>query len=165
MEDDMVSYGQKCEIKTYRHSKKKNGESSVEVISDPLGKGATSPSVPNTADASYALVVKRFMDQKSDLAKTTLQVNSPYILKSFRDVIGSDPTVVSDFTRPFKMASPFPVLLHNWDDLDSQWRTTEDAEERMHLNLLFEFMSNDLGPARDELRGMVKQNRITYHRA
>lgn len=84
-------------------------------ILEPLGK--LHPSLSNKNDP-YALVIRRIFGEKIELKSTTLQINSPHILKAFRDVVKSYPTVASDFTKPFELLSPFQKLMHYWDQLD-----------------------------------------------
>jgi hypothetical protein len=152
-----VLIGEKCEFKAYRNTKKKDGKVSVEGVPQPFDQLA----IGGDKDSSYTLVINRFLGEKNQLEKTTLQVNSPHLLKVFREVVKSYPTVASDFTSPFELESPFQMLLHYWDELDHR-RLSQDADERMHLNLLFDFMTHEIGPARERLLGLIRKNQITY---
>ncbi|KAJ5587306.1 ATPase AAA-type core [Penicillium hispanicum] len=149
--------GEKCEFKVYRHSKKKEGKVSVEVLTKPFDQ-----LMVGDKDTPYALVISRYLDEKNQLENTTLQVNSSRLLKVFREVVVSYVTVPADFTIPFTLDSPFQMLLHYWEGLDTRRQTTTDAEERMHLNLLFDFMDHEIGPERDRLLAMVGKNQIKF---
>ncbi|KAJ5127802.1 ATPase AAA-type core [Penicillium atrosanguineum] len=152
--------GEKCEFKAYRHSKTKNGDVSITPISNPFGQAELSDK-----DSSYALIVNRFLGEKNQLEKTTLQVNSTRLLQVFQNLIGSYPTIPADFTQPFELESPFQILLHYWKELDQLRKSTKDADERMHLNLLVDFMDNEIGPERDRLLSMLRKNQITFYDA
>ncbi|KAJ5313518.1 uncharacterized protein N7443_000402 [Penicillium atrosanguineum] len=152
--------GEKCEFKAYRHSKTKNGDVSITPISNPFGQAELSDK-----DSSYALIVNRFLGEKNQLEKTTLQVNSTRLLQVFQNLIGSYPTIPADFTQPFELESPFQILLHYWKELDQLRKSTKDADERMHLNLLVDFMNNEIGPERDRLLSMLRKNQITFYDA
>ncbi|KAL7931789.1 P-loop containing nucleoside triphosphate hydrolase protein [Trichoderma chlorosporum] len=152
-----TSHGDKCEFKTYHHTTKKNGTISIDNIRDTFG-----PSSLEWKDASYALVINRFFGEKAQLEKTTLLINSSHLLKTFQEVIRSYPTVSSDFSSPFELVSPFRILIHFWDELDQRRLTTQNPEERMHLNLLFEFMNHEVGTERTRLQQMIRNNHIPY---
>ncbi|KXG54500.1 ATPase, AAA-type, core [Penicillium griseofulvum] len=152
--------GEKCEFKVYRHSQKKDGNISVETVSNPfarLGLG--------DKDSPYALIVNRFLGEKNQLKETTLQINSRRLMNVFREVIGFYPTVPADFTSPFELKGPFQILLHYWEELDERRQTTKDADERMHLNLLLDFMKHEIGPERERLLSMLRNKQITYKNA
>jgi hypothetical protein len=128
-------------------------------IQDPFGKATSAD-----GDSPYALVINRTFDlEHPGVPKsTTLKVNSPHILKTFRQVIKSYPAVASDFTTPLQLSSPFQMLMHYWDELDVCRKETDDTSVRMHLNLLFEFMKHEIGTAREEILAMLRKGQITY---
>ncbi|KAJ5370880.1 ATPase AAA-type core, partial [Penicillium cataractarum] len=152
--------GEKCEFKVYRHNTKKEGKRAVEVLSKPFDDQTL-----DELDSPYALVINRYFGDKSQLEKTTLDINSSWLVRVFREVIGSYPTVPADFCTPFQLESPFQILLHHWEDLDERRQATQNAEERMHLNLLFDFLVNELGSERERLLGMMRKNQITFKTA
>lgn len=158
LNSDLV--GEKCEFKIYRHNTKKDGKRAVEIISKPFEDQSL-----DEQDSPYALVINRYFDEKSQIEKTTLNINSSWLVRVFREVIGSYPTVPADFQSPFQLESPFQILLHHWEDLDQRRQTTQNAEERMHLNLLFDFLVNELGSERERLLGMMRKNQITFKTA
>ncbi|KAJ5697694.1 ATPase AAA-type core [Penicillium malachiteum] len=151
------SDGEKCEIRAYSHRKKKDGSHAVEILPKPFENISLAGK-----DSPYALVINRYLGEKNDLEKVTLQVNSKHLLKMFREVIGSYPTVPSDFTSSFMLEGPFQILLHYWEELDERRKSTDDMTERMHMNLLFDFMMHEIGPDRDLMLGMVRKNQIKY---
>ncbi|KAJ5964932.1 ATPase AAA-type core [Penicillium vulpinum] len=146
--EDMT--GEKCEFKVYRHSLKKDGNIFIETISNPFSRLALSDK-----DSPYALVVNRFLGNKNQLEKNTLQINSRRLLKVFREVVAFYPSVLADFASPFELMGLFQILLHYWEELDERRQTTKDADERMHLNLLLDFMKHEIGPERERLLGTL----------
>lgn len=148
--------GDKCEFKTYHHIIKKNGTVVAEEIDNARG------SSKEGKDGHYALVINRVFGERVQLEKTTLLVNSPHLLRTFQEVIRSYPTVSSDFSSPFELVSPFQMLLHFWNELDQRRLTTQNPDERMHLNLLFEFMNFEVGKDRNRLEEMKENNHIAY---
>ncbi|KAK3338921.1 P-loop containing nucleoside triphosphate hydrolase protein [Neurospora tetraspora] len=113
-------------------------------------------------ELEHALVIRQVYDQNGRQEKTILNVNSPFILRAFRDVIKSHPIVPSTFEEPFELESPFQMLIHHWDDLDVHRRQTSDYDVRSHLNLLFDFMESELGPDYQRLQAMWQKGHITY---
>lgn len=153
--------GSRCEFKTYHTVPKKDGKLATETLIEPFGKVRVADD-----DAPYALVVKRTFTKKYDLKSVTLTVNSAHILRAFRDVIGDKyPAVAADFTTPFTLQSPFQMFMHYWDKLEQHRKETTDNSVRQHLNLLLEFMRNEIGADRDTVMTMIQKNQITYSRA
>ena len=95
---------------------------------------------------------------------TKVDINSPYLLETFRHIVRSHPAVPSDFTKPFEMESPFQMLYHSWDDLVEYRETVENDVTRMHLSLLLEFMRTEIGKDREQCLGMVRKKQITFAR-
>ncbi|OTB05995.1 hypothetical protein M426DRAFT_55898 [Hypoxylon sp. CI-4A] len=150
--------GEKCEFKAY-HETVQHGQASTEPTSDPFG---TSNS--RDEDSGYALVIRRrFEEHKPE--KITLQVNSPYIQKVFRDVIKSYIAVPSDFTSSVELHNPFEMLVHHWDGLDEYRQSTADTTTKKHLDLLFDFMEHEVKPTRDRALKMIQKQQIAYDNA
>ncbi|KAH6682238.1 P-loop containing nucleoside triphosphate hydrolase protein [Plectosphaerella plurivora] len=157
---DTPAHGSRCQFKTYRHGRRKDGRASVEEELD-----AFQLSEHHDDDASYALVIRRHFTDKHELESVVVRINSPEILAAFREVIGAYPTVAADFTTPFELTSPFPMLIHEWDRLDAHRKETDDPVRRMHLNLLFRFMEHEIGHERETLLAMMRNRKITYKQA
>lgn len=149
--------GARCEFRTWHSVPKKDGTIQPRKVTDPFGDVDIGDD-----DSSYALVLRRVYSEKLELTEISLKVNSPHILRVFRDVIKSYTTVPSDFTKPFELAGPFQMLLHFWDELLDYRTATDDNHIRQHLNLLFDFMEHECGPDRDKILMMVAKNQITY---
>ncbi|KAI1335371.1 P-loop containing nucleoside triphosphate hydrolase protein [Xylariaceae sp. FL0016] len=154
--------GSRCEFRTYHTTPNKEGRLKVKPIIDPFTN-----EVRAQADDAYALIISRVFTIKDQSApkSVTLKINSPQLLKAFRDVIVSYPTVPSDFNSPFELTSPFQILMHYWDELEIYCNESEDTDVRMHLNLLFEFMNNEIGPDRQKILAMLDKLQITYNTA
>ncbi|KAK3322629.1 P-loop containing nucleoside triphosphate hydrolase protein, partial [Apodospora peruviana] len=149
-----------CEQKVYqkRYNRKTDRNEVVEV------PALSSESLDDEQDLKreYALVIHEVYDKKHERVNTIVGVNSPFILKAFRDVVGSHPTVASDFQRPVELESPFQMLVHHWDKLDAYRNETDDDDVRMHLHLLFDFMNAELGQDRERILGMVQKRQISF---
>ncbi|KAI1088335.1 P-loop containing nucleoside triphosphate hydrolase protein [Rostrohypoxylon terebratum] len=150
--------GGKCDFKTY-HEIIKHGVSSTEAVPDPFEKGASCDE-----DSAHALVIKRkFQENKPD--NTTLQVNSPLILKAFREVIKSYLAVPSDFNSPTELYSPFEMLAHYWHELHAYRESQTDTVMRDHLDLLLKFMDHEVGPDFERALNMIQKEQINYDNA
>ncbi|KAK9418246.1 putative P-loop containing nucleoside triphosphate hydrolase protein [Seiridium unicorne] len=152
--------GSRGEFKTYHHTRKKDGKLITQPTLEPFGNGRDSAD----SDRSYALVINRNFtaENSGEATSTTLQVNSPHILKAFRDVVKTYPTVPSDFTSPFELRSPFQLLTHYWDELEAYRSETDSRLMRRDLNLLFDFMNHEVGPGRELVVSMLKKEHINY---
>ena len=90
----MQDIGQRSEIRVWLERYRKDGRQEL-VAQD--GLDTESPDV----DKAYAIIVRKVMNEKNVLDHTEVQINSPHILKAFREVVGSYPTVPSNFESPF----------------------------------------------------------------
>ena len=156
--EEALRVGEKCDFKIWQVDRvKKDG--SRETVSV---KKLDAHELPN--DAEYALVVRQIFGEKNNLETVKLEVNSPYLLQVFRDVVRAHPAVPSDFTKPFEMESPFQMLYHFWDEITERRETIDDDDARMHFSLLLDFMKTELGKDREHCLGMVRKKQITYTR-
>ncbi|KAI1844688.1 hypothetical protein JX265_007053 [Neoarthrinium moseri] len=149
--------GQKCELQAYLEIFD-GVQRSKTSVSDPFGKFSS-----RTDDSPYALVVNRAVE-KDRPEKVSLQVNSPFILQTFREVIKSYSPVASDFTSPFELQNPSHMLIHYWEELQA-YRSSAVGELRDHVDLLFEFMDHELGGKREEILAMIQKNQVDYQSA
>ncbi|KAI0468981.1 P-loop containing nucleoside triphosphate hydrolase protein [Xylaria cf. heliscus] len=152
-------FGSRCEFKTYHTVPNKEGRLKVKPIVDPFEHEAR-----GHVDNTYALVISRefTVEDQSAPKSVTLKVNSPKLLQTFREVVKSHPSVPSDFKSPFEIRNPFQMLVHYWEELDSYRKEVAENETRMHLNLLFQFMDNEVGPERTKIMNMITKGQITY---
>lgn len=146
----------KCEVKTWHLRHKQDG--TQEKISVE-GFGQVDASANN-----YALTVTRKLDKNHNLESTTLDVNSPHILKAFRDVVKSHPTIASDFTSPFSVQIPSEMLFHRWDELEKYQSELKDDTAREHLDLLLHFMDFDMGAARKSYQTQIRSGLVEFAR-
>ncbi|KAI8629834.1 P-loop containing nucleoside triphosphate hydrolase protein [Xylariaceae sp. FL1651] len=157
-------FGSRCEFKTYHTTPNKDGHLKVKQIIDPFNSNAE---VKQGTDKHFALVINRVFSSEDQTTpkSVTLDVNSPHLLKTFKTVIGSYPTVGSNFNSRLELKSPFQMLIHYWEELEDRRYNCENADERMHLALLFQFMEFELGPERRKLLAMLDRGQISYHTA
>ncbi|KAG5799594.1 hypothetical protein H9Q69_001432 [Fusarium xylarioides] len=159
---DPVPQDSICEAKIYHHTKTKDGKEQC--------KEQSQDSEPTTVskgdeDSPYALIVRRHFSEKREVESTTIWINSPLLHKAFQDVVGSYPTVASDFKRSFKLESPFQILLHYWDQLEAYRDEADSPRMRQHLNLLFRFMEEEMGPEKREIEHMLQKHMISFRQA
>ncbi|RBR18192.1 hypothetical protein FVER53590_10179 [Fusarium verticillioides] len=151
-----------CESKVYHHTKNKEGRDQCK---EQVQDSEPTKNSEDDEDSPYALIVRRRFSEKREVESTTVCVNSPLIHKAFQDVIGSYPTVASDFKTSFKLESPFQILLHYWDPLEAYRDDADSPRMRQHLNLLFRFMEEEMGPERRTLQHMLQKQMITFKQA
>jgi hypothetical protein len=149
-----LGVGEKCEIRISQQ-RYKNGRQEI-VVKDGL-----EPDLFDE-DNSYALVARKVFTERNALEQTYVQINSPHLLKAFREIVRSYPTVPSDFEEPFELESPFRILFHYWEDIVDYRRDIKDDTSRMHLKLLLDFMKSELGPDKVRCDFMTKKNQITF---
>lgn len=147
--------GSKCEIKIWQERYRKDGRQEV------VAQDGLDPDDFNE-DNAYALVARKIFSEKNVLERTEILINSVHLLKTFREVIISYPTVPSDFEEPVELESPFRMLFHYWEDLEEYRRSVDDDTTRMHLSLLFDFMKSELGQDKARCDAMTKKNQITF---
>ncbi|KAJ0376892.1 hypothetical protein COL26b_004948 [Colletotrichum chrysophilum] len=151
------------QFRTYHAIHKKGGKVTTETLTDPFG---LPPHAQETSkDSSYALVINRKFDKdNSEQPKSvTLKVNSPHLLQAFHDVVGPKyPTVASDFKSPFELQSPFQMLVHYWNELETYREETDSPDMRVHLGMLLQFMEHELGEDRKALLDMLKTKQVTF---
>lgn len=151
---DASSLHIKCEVKTWHLLQKEDGTEEKTAVE---GFGHVEPSTDH-----FALVVTRKMDKNHKLESTTLDVNSPYILKAFRDVIKSHPTIPSDFSSSVSIPIPSEMLFHHWDDLQNHSSNLDDDTARSHLALLLKFMDFDMGAARKSYLSQTRSGVVEF---
>lgn len=115
------------------------------------------------ADAEFALVARQVYTDKNKLELTRVTINSPHILKAFRDVVGSYPTLPVDFTQSFDMEQP-NMLFHYWDELSAYREGLGDGEARDHLDVLFDYMNQDLAKEKRVIDAMINKQQIDFER-
>jgi hypothetical protein len=145
--------GSVCEPLIYHHIKKEDGSVKVDQNSDGL---KSEEDLEDDKESPYALVIRRHISEKHETESVTVQINSELLLKAFQQVIGSYPTVATDFKESFQLKSPFQMLFHYWDHLATYRDTTESPEMRQHLNLLFRFMEQEMGVDKRLVDSMIR---------
>ena len=159
---ESLSQGSVCEPLIYHHVKKKDGSVQVDQKSDDLNLEKDSE---DDKESPYALVIRRHISEKRETESVTVQINSQLLLNAFQQVIGSYPTVATDFKESFQLKSPFQILFHYWDQLATYRDESESPEMRQHLNLLFRFMEQEIGADKRLIDGMVRKEMISFKQA
>ncbi|KAI3320065.1 P-loop containing nucleoside triphosphate hydrolase protein [Xylariaceae sp. AK1471] len=152
------STGKKCEFKAY-HETIKDGVPQSEHILEPFAEHGNEGD-----DNNHALIIRRTFEHGKP-KQTKLAINSPHILKAFREVVRSYDPVASDFTSPLTLQGNFGMLVHYWDELDAYRQALPHTDERKHLDLLFEFMEHELKSDRDDALKMIQKGQIAFKNA
>ncbi|KAI9703047.1 MAG: hypothetical protein M1820_006038 [Bogoriella megaspora] len=146
--------GSRAELKIWQQRYKRDGSQETVPVES---MGGT-----QRFDASYAIVVEQFFTERNQFDRTCLTINSPHILKAFREVVGSYATVAADFTEPFEMESPFRMLFHCWEDLAEYRSKTDDDDARMHIKLLLDLIEIEMGPEKRRTNLQLKKSQIDF---
>jgi hypothetical protein len=152
-ENGDLEFGVRCEVKDLMLRTRK-GE--IEIVEK------NSKSSNEDPYAKYALVSKQAFDESHHLTGTTLEINSPHILKAFKDVITYYPGEALDFSSKFTIDDPYMMLLHHYDDLQNYREKVEDTTTKMHISLLLDHLDNEAGPKGMEIKEQIKAGLITF---
>ena len=153
---DTAGVGMDCEIRIWEQRYRKGQQESIPRV------GLESEEIDHDENKCYAIVSRREFDDRNVLTKCTLEINSPYLLEVFRGMVGLYPTVPSMFTEPFELESPFQMLYHYWNDLESRRRDAKASTMRRHLTLLLDFMKQDIGPQKAQCDGMLAKGQVRF---
>jgi hypothetical protein len=145
--------GVRCEIKSLLLRQKK-GE--IEIVEK------NSRLVDEDPYSKYALVSKQSFDENHRLKGTTLEINSPQLLKVLKEVITYYPGEPLDFSTKFTIEDPFMMLTHHRDELREYRQKTDDTTVKMHLALLLDYLAAEAGPKGEEINDMIKTGTITF---
>ncbi|KAI1415086.1 P-loop containing nucleoside triphosphate hydrolase protein [Hypoxylon sp. FL1857] len=144
----MVGRGEECEIQ-WVYAKPKNPKSVLGFDEEDEG-------------TSYALRAEVKYDEKGMPTYTTLEVNSPHLLKIFKSIVGYYPSLATNFESPFEMQSPYPLLYHYWDEIHAAYKQDQSDDSRMHLKLLLKFMRKKMALDRERIQSMLKTSSIEF---
>lgn len=149
--------GSKCELKIWRERRGQSGTpETVEVSSLDPSDGL------HDLDGHFAIVARQIFNEKHLLEKTKLTINSPHILKAFREVIVSDPTVPAGFTDPLEMISPFTALYHHWNGILEYRHNLGNTIGGKHIGILCDFMDEVIGPEKRRIDAMIAKGQIDF---
>lgn len=112
--------------------------------------------------AKYALVSKQAFDEGHRLTRTTLEINSPHILKVLKDVITYYPGESLDFNSKFTIEDPYMMLVHHRDALKKYREEIEDTTTKMHVALLLDYLNDEAGPKGAEINKEIESGRVTF---
>lgn len=147
--------GLKCEIKALEERYNQDGE--IETIErDGAGPGWRSPHMEN------ALVATQSFDKMGKLTKATLLINSPHLLKVFKQVIPFYPTIPSGFDDPITLESPFSMLYHFKDEILKCQDSQAEGECKNHLSLLLDFMKKELAEVSHHADKMASKGFVSF---
>jgi len=145
--------GVRCEVKGLMLRTKK-GE--IEIVEK------NSKSSDEDPYAKYALVSKQSFDETHKLTGTTLEINSPHILKALSDVITYYPGEALDFSSKFVIEDPYMMLVHHREEIQKYRENIEDMTTKMHIALLLDYLDDEAGPKGVEINEQIKAGVITF---
>lgn len=147
--------GLKCEIKALEERHNKDGEI-VTIERGNADLGWRSPHVEN------ALVATQFFDKMGKITKTTVLINSPHLLKIFKQVISFYPTIPSGFDDPITLKSPFAMLYHFKDEILKCKDSEAEGECKNHLTLLLDFMKKELAEVSHHVDKVASKGFVSF---
>ncbi|KAF9460015.1 P-loop containing nucleoside triphosphate hydrolase protein [Collybia nuda] len=152
---DNASIGALCELMVLDHRYDKNGQAIVIPKVESLGDS-------KEKFAEYALVFRRIFSAKHELKETKVDINSRPILRVLSEIVKYYPSHPEKFDETLVVTSPFQILYHNWPQLIKYRDSTEDDEEKMHLNFLLDFMDHELGEDNKKAKRLVETGHISF---
>jgi hypothetical protein len=150
---DEKAEGLRCEVKSLLLRQKK-GE--IEIIEK------SNKQIDEDPYSKYALVSKQSFDETHKLISTTLEINSPQLLKVFKEVITYYPGESLDFKSKFTIEDPYMMLVHHRDALLQYRDETDDTIVKMHIALLLDHLTAEAGPRQEDINTMIKAGTITF---
>lgn len=88
-----------------------------------------------------AMVLKRNYNHKKSLESTQLEIQSPYLKKAFRDVIGSYPGVnIKSDAHIYLFDEPM-CLFHYREELKAYSSASDDEQAKKHIKFCLEYMA------------------------
>ena len=72
------------------------------------------------ADSKYAdkpLIFQRIFNSKHEIEEKRLDINSKHILKTLGEIVKYYPSHPTRFDEPLKIAAPYRLLYHHWEQL------------------------------------------------
>lgn len=147
--------GSVCEIKSLV-SRIKDGDTIVTEKDDYLSSWEKKPFV------RYALVAKQIFNDKDKLEKTTVEVNSPELLKALREVVKHYPSEPLQFEQQPKFDNPFMLLNHYKQELKQYAEESTDETTKTHIDLLLHFITTEAGDKGPESQRLIRAGLISF---
>ena len=112
--------------------------------------------------ADRAMVLRRRVDKRGDEIDTLLEVQSPIIRRALQEVLEAY-EYINLQAVPIKIFKPYEALFHCRDGLRRYAIAPQRTEEeKAHLQLLVDFIKDNLGTAEEEWEQMVPKHMITF---
>ena len=138
-DDEKPPTGSRCELKSIEQRYNKRGEQ------ERIERDGVFVNWQKKSNHAYALVAEQSFDQHHQHEKTTLEVNSPQLLKACGDVIKYHPDLPGDFEQPFVLQDPFEIFFHYRKELAQYRDESKDDKVKMHIQLLLDFLNMQWG--------------------
>ncbi|PPQ74421.1 hypothetical protein CVT26_001404 [Gymnopilus dilepis] len=153
----IAQIGALCEQLVLDHRYDKNGRSVIEPKVDRPGEEEVEDEYAN-----YALVFRRFFNDKHEMVSTRVDINSRPLLAVFSEIVKYYPSHPERFAGVLTINSPFMILYHHWDQLKDYCEKTEDDVTRMHLDFLLDFMDRELGDDAVKVERLLDTKHISF---
>jgi hypothetical protein len=149
------SEGQECEIHMYQVRYDTRGER----VSLQTGS-RTEFLWQNEPSHEAALVLTRFYTPLKVLESTRLAVQSPYMKRALREVVGRYPGLNINSTGPIYMFEEPRCLFHYQDDLEEYAISTGDEDLERHVKFCLNYMSKILRAEISAYNSMMQNEAI-----
>ncbi|KUJ16761.1 P-loop containing nucleoside triphosphate hydrolase protein [Mollisia scopiformis] len=110
----------------------------------------------------FALVSRQSFDENHTHTGTTLEINSPQLLKALKDVITYYPGEALEFRAKFTIEAPYMMLVHYREDIRAYGEASGDTETKAHVKLLMNYLDDEAGPKGVETKEMINTGVITF---
>ncbi|OCK77897.1 P-loop containing nucleoside triphosphate hydrolase protein [Lepidopterella palustris CBS 459.81] len=110
----------------------------------------------------YALVAKQVFNEKDKLEKTTVDINSPYLLSCLKEIVEYYPEEPLHFKEGVSFDSPFKLLNHHIEELTTWGEEAVEDEAKRHIKLLIDFLENEAGDKGLEVKRLKKAGLISF---
>jgi hypothetical protein len=114
---------------------------------------------PEMQHESYALVSTQSFDKYHKPDKTSLEINSPQLLRALKEVIKYYPGQPLIFESQAKIESPFAILYHHMQELEEYRTSATDEIAKKHVKLLLDYLDSGTGA---EARKLASRGFTTF---
>lgn len=150
------SDGEECELQIYENRVDTCGEA---ILLRAGTKSTVNPPKPKSHKA--CLVLTRHYGRSEDLLYTELEVQSRYIKKALRDVIGTYEGV--DFTTKIIATDDPPMFLfHYQDELQTYAGRSDNQQLKSHMNLCFQYTEKLFYEENRVFRSVTSSTKLSF---
>jgi hypothetical protein len=116
---------------------------------------------PHSEYTDKPLIFRKKYSRENKLYKKRLDINSQHILKALSKIVAYYPSHPTDFDDTLKVASPYMILYHHWQQLTT-YMGTANGEAKMHMKSLLQFLDREIGNDKNEVEKLLKSGYISF---